>query len=190
MHILTCPPSSQWYCQTNSQRKDVRLVIIVAPRRYRIRSKEEKHEKAHHRKRVIDSVDRTRRITQHSSTQYPLDVVAILSNTSITMADAKPISNGTPSVGTRTSTLRKTSINSTASDAPRTGKATVKRGTKRAADGATPVVDEEGIKQSLGFAMDSDDDERDDEGERVLLGKRDKRRLLRVLTAYVKLVAR
>jgi hypothetical protein len=99
------------------------------------------------------------------------------------MPDAKPTANGTPTVGTRTSTLRKTSINNTASDAPRTGKVTVKRGTKRASDGATPVVDEEGIKQSLGFAMDSDDDERDDEGERGFLGKRDKRRLLRVLTA-------
>jgi hypothetical protein len=90
------------------------------------------------------------------------------------MSDTKP--NG---LGTRTS-LRKTSINST-SDAPRTGKVpTVKRGTKRSADGATPVVDEEGVKQSLGVALDSDD-EGDREGE--FLGKRDQRRLLRVLTA-------
>jgi hypothetical protein len=92
------------------------------------------------------------------------------------MSDTKPNGLG---IGTRTS-LRKTSINS-GSDVPRTGKAaSAKRGTKRSADGATPVVDEEGVKQSLGVALDSDD-EGDSDGE--FLAKRDQRRLLRVLTA-------
>lgn len=95
------------------------------------------------------------------------------------MTDAKP--NGTLAVTTRTSTLRKTSINSAESErAPKP--AQVKRGTKRAADGGTPVVDEEGVKQGLGAALDSDE-EGDRDGQ--FLGKRDKRRLLRVLTAQV-----
>lgn len=60
-----------------------------------------------------------------------------------------------------------------------------KRGTKRGADGVPPVVDEDAIKQSLGYAMESDDDEGEEEGARFLR-QRDKRRLLRVLTAYVR----
>jgi hypothetical protein len=65
----------------------------------------------------------------------------------------------------------------------------VKRGTKRAVDGAVPpaVMDEAAIKRNLKIAVQSDeeDDENDmdTEGRKIYLAKRDMRRLLRVLTA-------
>ena len=117
------------------------------------------------------------------------------------------ITNG---VTTRTSTLRKSSqvhaVNNpgTSSDdvqaasskedgrASTSGKGAangVKRGTKRALEGTTAastVMDEAAIKRSLSTAMESDEDAAEDdedaEGKKIYLAKRDKRRLLRVLT--------
>ncbi|GHJ89916.1 hypothetical protein NliqN6_6318 [Naganishia liquefaciens] len=117
------------------------------------------------------------------------------------------VTNG---VTTRTSTLRKSSqvhaVNNpgTSSDdvqaasskedgrASTSGKGAangVKRGTKRALEGTTAastVMDEAAIKRSLSTAMESDEDAAEDdedaEGKKIYLAKRDKRRLLRVLT--------
>ncbi|KAJ9108217.1 hypothetical protein QFC19_002464 [Naganishia cerealis] len=71
-----------------------------------------------------------------------------------------------------------------------------KRGTKRAADGApvgpAPMVDEDGIKQSLGFVWDSAGQVKEEDsdgsvvgaaGDTRVVGKKEKRRLLAVLTA-------
>lgn len=132
------------------------------------------------------------------------------------MAEEKPTiaGKGTPpavtnGVATRTSSLRKTSQSHTINNAGTgqndvqaastqedgkssiSGKAAanpVKRGTKRAVEGAVAptVMDEAAIKRSLNAAMESDEDaaedDEDSEGKKTYLAQRDRRRLLRVLT--------
>lgn len=97
---------------------------------------------------------------------------------------------------TRTSARRAQNPSSVA-PAPVSTTKTGKRGTKRGADGAplgtAVMVDEDGIKQSLGFVWDRTGNVKEEqEGDDVsaggatntrVLGKKDKQRLLAVLTA-------
>jgi hypothetical protein len=114
-----------------------------------------------------------------------------------TEPDEKP-RNGKMAESLRTSARRLQNASSLA-PAPTSATKTGKRGTKRGADGAplapAATVDEDGIKQSLGFVWEDagsvKEEQKDvdvsDEAAAPLgvLGKKDKQRLLAVLTAWV-----